>query len=431
MPQDLQARFNNRPVDSPSADYLSAAEAADWLQIKRATLYTYVSRGLVRTAPDPEGRARRYLKEDLDKLKANKEARSGHAAVASGALRWGQPVLDSSITEIRPQGPHYRGQAATALARQHRPLHQVAALLWEQAQAPRPLWEPPAELGADPDAVAALLPEGSPRAAALPLALQIMASHDLHRFAAPPPLEQARGAHLILRLAAWCALPQGPQACLQALRAGLGHPTPTAAVLAAALGYQHPQATATLNQALVLCADHELNASAFAARVTASTGADLYACLASALATLSGPRHGGMCDRVDALLQEVKHTQSPHPGHSVVQARLARGEQVPGFGHPLYPEGDPRASVLLEITRGLPSTERTERLFEVIQATQRAGLGAPALDLGVVGLCEALEGRPGDAICVFAVGRAVGWIAHALEQRPRPHLLRPRARYQP
>jgi citrate synthase len=117
-----------------------------------------------------------------------------------------------------------------------------------------------------------------------------------------------------------------------------------AASLAEAWGAPAKQAVEGMNQALVLCADHELNVSTFAARVTASSGADLHACVSAALAALSGPRHGGACDRIEALVREVGR---PERARSEVDERVRRGESVPGFGHWLYPEGDPRTPPLL------------------------------------------------------------------------------------
>src|SRR5439155_21588512 len=101
-----------------------------------------------------------------------------------------------------------------------------------------------------------------------------------------------------------------------------------------------------LNRALVLSADHELNSSTFAGRVAASVGADVYACVAAALAAFSGPRHGGACDRIEALLAE---TGRPERAATAIEERRRRGELVPGFGHQLYPGGDPRTPPLLEV----------------------------------------------------------------------------------
>jgi citrate synthase len=187
------------------------------------------------------------------------------------------------------------------------------------------------------------------------------------------------------------------------------------------------RAVAPINQALVLCADHELNVSTFTARVTASSGADLYACVSAALAALSGPRHGGACDRIEALMQEVGR---PERAATVVRERLRRGESVPGFGHQLYPKGDPRTPPLLEATWAVrPEPPAVRVVRAVLDAMAEAGHPPPAVDFALVALSAALGLPPGGAAAVFAVGRAAGWVAHVLEQREQGHLLRPRARY--
>jgi citrate synthase len=182
-----------------------------------------------------------------------------------------------------------------------------------------------------------------------------------------------------------------------------------------------------VDRALVLCAEHELNASAFAARVAASTGADLYACLSAAVNTLSGRAHGGMCDRVEALIAAIG---KPARATRVVHEWLTRGEQVPGFGHPLYRDGDPRGALLIELARAQGArSETAQTAFALLDAMARGGHPAPTLDAGLVTLCLCLNLQSGSAATIFALGRSAGWVAHVLEQRAAGYLLRPRARY--
>jgi citrate synthase len=113
-----------------------------------------------------------------------------------------------------------------------------------------------------------------------------------------------------------------------------------------------------------------------------------------------------------------------------VRAWLARGEALPGFGHPLYPAGDPRAALLIELARAHGArTEAARTAFALLEAMQRGGHPAPNLDAGLVTLCTCLELPRGAAATIFAVGRTAGWAAHTLEQRAAGYLLRPRARY--
>jgi citrate synthase len=180
----------------------------------------------------------------------------------------------------------------------------------------------------------------------------------------------------------------------------------------------------------VVSADHELNASTFAARVAASAGADLYACVGAALATVSGPRHGGACDRVEALVAEAG---SPRRAAAVVHERARRGEAIPGFGHTLYPDGDPRARPLFAsaaaLGRGRAPMQRVQTVLALVDAVGEARRELPSVECGLVAVTAALELPPGSAAALFALGRAAGWIAHALEQRAAGYLLRPRARY--
>jgi citrate synthase len=175
-----------------------------------------------------------------------------------------------------------------------------------------------------------------------------------------------------------------------------------------------------IRKALVLCADHELNPSTFAVRVVASTGAAPPHCLLAGLGALSGPRHGGTTARVRAMLAESRILADPH---AVVVERVGRGDDLPGFGHPLYPDGDPRAAAILDPIGPAP---RWRGLFAAIYA--RTGL-RPNIDAALVALEQHL-GLPDDAaLAIFAMGRTAGWIAHALEQRAEGRLIRPRAAY--
>jgi citrate synthase len=201
-----------------------------------------------------------------------------------------------------------------------------------------------------------------------------------------------------------------------------------AATIAASFGLRRRAGQRALDAALVTSADHELNASTFAVRVAASTGADLYACMAAGLAALSGPRHGGACDRIEALVAE---TGRPERAAEIVRERFRRGETVPGFGHPLYPDGDPRGRLLLDEARRLSGRPgpALRTLFALVEAMRRAEREAPTVDVGLVALSSALGLPGGTAAGLFAIGRTAGWIAHALEQRSAGFLLRPRARY--
>src|SRR5262249_33286899 len=175
-----------------------------------------------------------------------------------------------------------------------------------------------------------------------------------------------------------------------------------------------------IRAALVLCADHELNASAFAVRVVASTGASLAACLSAGLSALSGPRHGGQTSLVEVLFEGAERFGGVA---RLLEERLRRGDILPGFGQPLYRNGDPRALALLPLLPSDPTREGLREAMDTIRGKQ------PNLDFALVSLRRALHLKPGSALALFAIGRTAGWIAHALEQQAEAKLIRPRARY--
>lgn len=393
----------------PGPEAVSAAEAAQLLGVKAQTLYAYASRGLLRRIGT--GKRRRYLVEDLERLQARHRARSGHGPVAAAALSFGEPVLDTRLTFIDEGGPRYRGHAALELAAQGRSFEAVAELLWSGELPESPLAWPPlpgsARRGAPPASIDGLLLE-------LPALARAAGERQLRA----REVELRLGRQFVRSLAELLAPPgKRPGARI-------------AELLAPRSKLPRVTTAAALDVALVLLADHELNASSFAARIAASTDASLPACLTAALATLSGPRHGGACDRVEALLDEATTLARPS---DVIDKRARRGDVVPGFGHPLYPQGDPRARLIIERAEALAhgnaaARRRLEPARALGRAMARQGLPA-TVDFGLVALMRTLGCAPGFAALLFALGRSAGWVAHVLEQRESEAVLRPRARY--
>jgi citrate synthase len=181
-----------------------------------------------------------------------------------------------------------------------------------------------------------------------------------------------------------------------------------------------PEGAEAIRCALVLLADHELNASTFAARVAASTGASPAACLLAALAALSGPRHGGAGEAVMNLADEAARDGSD----TAVRRWLAHDRPLPGFGHPLYPDGDPRAVALMASIDIDDTMKRLERA-----ASAATGL-LPNIDFALAALTRSLGLPPDAPFRLFALGRSVGWSAHTVEQATSGSLIRPRARYE-
>jgi citrate synthase len=398
---------DQRLVDAPTA--------ARHLGIAVRSLYAYVSRGQVRSVPGERGRPRLYAFADLERLRVRRDARAGHGAVAAGALRWGEPVLDSAITAITPRGPAYRGRLAVDLAASGAAFENVAELLWSgYLPEVRVSWP----RGALPLAqLARLVGDARTPLDAMPLLVQLAALGDRERDDLRPDALIARGRRLIPLLAAALAPGFAPAAVSRALGAAS-----VAEIAARAIGCSDDLAP-TLDAVLVVLADHELNASSFAARVAASTGADPYACITAALATVSGPLHGSASEQIAQFADALG---SPDAARAEARARRRRGELPPGFGHPLYPGGDPRARPLLDAAVRLGAGKRARTLLALIDAT---GDAEPNVDAGLAALTAALGVPPAIGTGLFAVSRAAGWLAHALEQRATGHLLRPRARY--
>ncbi len=415
----------------PGEEGLSAREAAALLGVDVRSLYAYVSRGRLRSLPGP-GRARRYAREEVERLLATRGARGDLARheerLAQGTLRWGAPVLESSVTQVTPEGPRYRGQPALALARGGVSFEAAAELLWTGTlPAEPPVWRAPlAEgLGVAPRA----LPSGADPLALLAALVPALGARDPGRFDRTPGAVLPRARRLLRRMAAALAHSgpaRGERAARRqerALRA-----KSVAGALAGALGARGgARAVRALDVALVLWADHELNVSAFATRVVASADADLYACLSAGLGALAGPKHGGALDRIEAL---VAAAGEPEGARRALHDWTRRGEALPGFGHPLYPGGDPRATPLLEAARALaPRSRRVATAFALIEAVERHNGLRPAVDTGLVALAAALGLEPGAAAGVAALGRCAGLVAHTLEQYAAGFLIRPRARY--
>lgn len=191
-----------------------------------------------------------------------------------------------------------------------------------------------------------------------------------------------------------------------------------------------PEAERDFEVCLILHADHELNASAFSARVTASTQSGLYSSVLSAIGTLKGPLHGGANQAVIAMLRDIADADRVD---DYLDARLGRKEKIMGFGHRVYKDGDPRARILREmsyrLTRASGSAElyRISARLETVMA-EKKGL-IPNVDFYSATVSDAL-GIPDDLFTpIFAASRVAGWCAHVLEQYENNRIYRPRARY--
>ena len=415
------------------SSYLTAHETAARLGIKRDTLYAYVSRGLLHSVALPGSRERGYEAEEVERL------RSGRGLSRAAKTEILTPLIESAISLIEGGRLYYCGHDAIRLA-DTATLEDIADLLWNSA-------------------ATSFDKRPHPAVAAAPATLSRGAGKDKKRRATKPLSrtagEGARGRspragegkpptgiveRCQIRLAELAA---GDLAALDLTPAGvmrtggiildelvgcIGGGAPASAPIherLAAVWRLDRKGADLIRRCLVLLADHELNASTFVARCVASTGATPYAAISAALSALSGRRHGGSSAAAEALFREIVERGDPL---AVMAARLARNEMLPGLGQPLYPDGDPRATALLNAaTAAVPSARP---LVEgTVAAARQLVPQPPNVDFALAAVATALGLRPGSALAIFVVGRAVGWIAHAIEQYQSDLLIRPRARY--
>jgi citrate synthase len=193
------------------------------------------------------------------------------------------------------------------------------------------------------------------------------------------------------------------------------------ATLAAAWGV--PRATDLVRAALVMSADHELNVSTFTARCVASAGGSPYGVVLAGLAALEGTKHGGTTARIEATWDTLRTSRDLR---AALAEKLRRGEAIEGFGHRLYPRGDPRASLLLAM---LPKGKAASFARELAAAAKAVVGEAPTLDFALVAVARSLGLPNGSALALFAIGRTLGWIGHAIEQYEANAIIRPRAKY--
>lgn len=392
--------------------YMTAQEAAAALDISLSTLYAYVSRGLIRSEAVGKTRTRRYRVEDIHTIQHRKEQRRNPSKVAEHALRWGEPILESAISLIADGQVYYRGHNALTLATT-RTVEEVAWLIWTGNLSHPPDIPSGPDLSSRWETIRHSM-SNLPAFEAIQVLLPLAAAEDWTAYDIRPTAAAHTGLR-ILRLLAAIAVGQWPST--QPIAGILQHGwTPTT-----------PQAITGLNTALIICADHELNISSFTARCVASAASTPYAAVIAGLAALQGTKHGGHTARVEALFSEVG---TPQHARTVLSQRLRRGEAMPGFGQHLYPAGDPRCQHLLKLTEKICPNVPAVVLSQAIREAAYDLIGEyPNVDYGLVTLALALNLPPSGALTLFAIGRAIGWIGHAIEAYQEDQLIRPRARY--
>lgn len=416
--------------ETASVRDLTAKEAAARLGVKVETLYAYVSRGMLERRRAVDGRTSLFDSDDVEAL-AKRHRRSPER----GGL---EVVIDTRLTSIDDHRLRYRGLDATELSRT-RSFEWVAEWLWLGDDAPLdPDQQPWASSVKSADLIAeevAGLPSSATAGDRLRVAAAVAgATHSLRHDLRPTGVAHS-GRRLIATMVD--SLPVRQRHKVPALDLPESDPAPDALAVRLWPRLGPKRATShlvrTLNAALVLLADHELAASTLAARVAASTRADPYAVVSSGLGVLSGSLHGTASVPVQRLLAEVAAVDVSDLDRvgSVVSDHLRHRSQVPGFGHRLYPDGDPRAAALLDLVRS--SEVDQERLAVVDAVLEVMTEGAPVppnVDFGLAALAHVAGCDIGAGEAIFAVARSAGWIAHAIEEYAEPgNRFRARARY--
>lgn len=437
----IQSRFDSRSMKTPSSEatpsyppqtelrdeLMSAKEACGLLSIKAATLYTYVSRGLLHPVRQANKKAHRYLRSEVEGLQARSSARHGHGPVAATAMRWGQPVMLTSITEITPEGPRYRGHRARDLARHPGAFENVAELLWSgvlpEGRHVWPVEAPHVELSSALQGTGVQCGDDIRMMRVFAIAATALGGGSL--------AEELRSGYItrysrqmLFAFASCCGL-LGPERRPTSLSGEL----PLAQHMLHALGVDATHgALDAVNAALIIGADHELSSATFAARIAASVGSGLHACVVAALATQRGSLLAGGGDLAEDLIRGITSMAQ-------LKARVAeadrRRERLPGFGLQLYPDGDPRARDLIALSQATaPSSHRADFAYRFVEAVEdQLGLHAN-IEVGLVVMSLAWGMPVRSASAIWGIGRTAGWIAHVLEQRLAGFSLRPRGMFQ-
>ncbi|GGN68866.1 citrate synthase [Actinoplanes lobatus] len=381
---------------------LTTEEVAVLLGVKPTTVYAYVSRGLLTSQRNADGKNSLFAKTDVDAFLASRK-------------RTTTPGIQTGITLIKDGSLYFRGRDATVLARTAT-YEAVAALLWTGDLQDTPFKAAP-ELRELAVAVTAPLPETARLTDRLRVTVAAAAAADPLRFDIAPAAVLATGRQLLATM-------------VQALPSRSGVYPVEGASFAKELWHRLTRETPTqpglraLNAALILLADHDIAASTLAARVAASTRAHPYAVVSAGLAALDGPLHGAASALAYPLLAEAVRG----PGPVAALSDLHRsGTPIPGFGHPLYPDGDPRARTLFDLIADGPVRETALEVADTVRARAEQ---APNIDLALAAF-TLHHGMPADAgEAIFAVARTAGWLAHALEEYgDRPSRFRPTGAY--
>jgi citrate synthase len=387
------------------ANRISAAEAAERLGVERATLYAYVSRGILGRDRAADGKTSLFDPVEVDRLMRGR-GRRRNRAVRSGL----DIAISTGLTRIDADGPWFRGKRAADLAEDWA-FERVAEWIWTGTDVVAPRWPQRSGLRSG------LGLGGEPSGHLAALVLQLAESDALRNDLRSDAVVNV-GRRLIA--AAPDAVPGGRAA-------------PRGARVAERLWWRvagRPPRRGeleVLEGALVLLADHDLAASTLAARVAASVRADPYSVVLAGLATLAGPLHGGASRGVHDLFTKAEEVGAAQAVGEV----LRNGDRLPGFGHRVYIAEDPRCTALLRQLRraDLPAAKRRV-IDEVAKVTSERLTVFANVDYAIGAFSYAGGLGRGTGEWIFGITRMVGWLGHAIEEYGEaPARFRPLGRY--
>jgi citrate synthase len=373
--------------------WIPRAEALEQLGVKPQTLYAYVSRGRISARSDPDDPRRSlYAAEDVARLLDRSAART-RPLPGTPSMPRGEAVLETAVSRVIDSRLYYRGKDAAELA-ETLTLEGVARHLWNAEEDPFNELKPRIDV---------TFP-GGPRARAFA---------GLARRAEEDAASAGRSERSLRREAA---------SLMSELVDSIsgGGPRLQLHQRLARLWKLEERDSQLIRRALVLAADTEVNAPTLAVRVAASTGASLAASALAGLSALSGPKYGGRVAHVASYVMESRRSSD---ARTAARQRLAQGLEIPGFGHRLYPDGDPRARALIEAAK-LP-----DELMDIVRVGEGLTGQAPNFDLALALVGRHLDLPKDGPFTLYAVGRTAGWLAHALEQVAQGSPIRARVRY--
>jgi citrate synthase len=361
---------------------------------------------MIRSEPSSDSRSHRYRAEDIRNLKERRAPSPEPRGLRS--FDADLPVMDSAVATITEDGPIYRGVNCIELAETDT-LEHAATLLWDVTGVDPFSNDNCPLVSTEMRAVATAARDAAPIDRTIAV-LALAASADPRAFTRAADGRAMVGGR-ILRLV------------VATMLNGASSAEPLHLQIARTWAPANKHAADLIRRALVLLADHELNASTFTVRCAASTGLNLYDAMIAGLVALKGPKHGG----AGVLAAQLVRTLVDGDVAPVIRERVALGERFAGYGHGDYKLGDPRAHALLDALARAGASAKLAR--EIPERIAEATGEFVNIDYALAVLVHTLGLPPGNELVLFSMARTVGWIAHACEQLRHGGLIRPRARY--